>query len=170
MNDESTIVRKGGETMARYNLVRSKFGLNFTIWIHPDIEEAMRSISEGLELLPVGAFGRFWNSATPLMAYDTSSSGIRTGQEDPRYGIESLGAPLWIVDGRNPEGGFTNLAFLRLVGASEGTGVSFTIRGVVMSEEAVRTLDRRISKALAAFYRTFMLPINLTTFLTSQEN
>lgn len=171
MDPEQVNVSKGGETKYRFNLNRSKMGLNFSIWAHPDIEEGFRLISEGTQPLEVGVFGRSWRSTQPLLAYDTSACVIKGGANDPRFSIDYLGQPLFIPDGRGPGGlgGVVNLSFLRLIGISEGEGVKFAIKGVVFGEEQITKLQIDIAEALKVFHRTFMKPINVTLFVTSQE-
>jgi len=61
-----------------------------------------------------------------------------------------------------------NLSFLRIVGISEGAGVTFSVRGV-HSYEALTKMREKIGEAYRTLYRAYMKPIQMDIIVSTQE-
>ena len=61
-----------------------------------------------------------------------------------------------------------NLSFLRLVGISEGAGVTFAVRGV-HTYEALTQMRESLGEAYKRFYRTYMKPICMSITVSTSE-
>jgi len=170
---EEAVLVKGGEAVIRINIHRNvlsgkfQIGCVLTVWIHPRIEDFVRQMGNG-ELLDVSSMGRYWvatEKEKPLVAYSLSSL---HPSERESFTLDRLGQPL-IQDN---EGGLapkmTNLSILRLVGASEGAGISFGVRGVYTLDQLRRTRDQ-LMDATRQFYLMYLKPVNLSIIVSTQE-
>lgn len=172
---EVATVSKGGETRIMVELQREvhrpgKEGMTvkLTCKTHPLVEAFMRDLGNG-ETVEVGAHGRYWvpcDKAKPFRAYDlTTSLELVKAPSGTVLNLERLGQPLSERDGRYE---YINLSFLRLVGVSEGAGVSFHIKGVFNTETLKRVRDQ-ITEALYTFYGSYLKPLNLSVIVSTQE-
>lgn len=156
-------VIKSGGAMVRVGLLRTKDGLLLSPWIHPAMEELLRSWGNE-EMLDVGLYGRGWTVPAgdpPMRIWNLT--------QDP--GVMKVGDASFAINrpGRSiSEGGVLNLAFLRIVGASEGIGRAFLIKGVY-TPEFIQDLGRSIANASARFYSLWMRPINISVTVSIQE-
>lgn len=159
-------VMKRGETVISITLSRGRSGLSVTVKAHPQVEEFAQSFSSG-EHTDVRTFGRYW---TPL-------------READRLWVYSYYQPLLEANGKpdsrvsytlNKPGGLlfedevANISFLRLVGVSEGAGVSFNVKGVY-SLDLLRQIRDRVMEASKQFYVTYLKPVDLTVMVSTQE-
>lgn len=167
---ENTSVVKGGEVCIDFSLERSSEGLKGIIKAHPRVEEFMKNLSGG-DLVQVGTVNRYWvptkTSGVPLNAYGLNTKIDTFGAQDMDFTIDRLGAPLLeaIPDYRKER---INLSFLRLVGISEGAGVSFNIKGVYSKELVTKMLDG-IGIGLRKFYIDFIRPMNVNVQISLQS-
>lgn len=168
---ENALVVKGGEVCIDFGLERSSKGLTAIIKTHTRVEEFMRGLSSGGELIQVGSANRYWlpfKETEPLTAYsiNTKLEGYG-GAADADYHLDRLGAPLIEVnpDYRKER---INLSFLRLVGVSEGMGVTFSIRGVYSKDMVNKMLDS-IGIGLRKFYIDFIRPMNVNVQISLQS-
>lgn len=65
-------------------------------------------------------------------------------------------------------GPIVNLSFIRLVGASEGAGITFGVKGV-HSLESLRDTKERIGAAFRSFYTRYLMPVDLTAIVSTRE-
>lgn len=165
---------KQGETCISVAFQRSQGGLTISVHAIPPIEEFMSILAEG-ETKEVKTFGRYWSpigkEGKPLMSYQTFTKmePIYANTRDV-FVFDKCGAP--IMEVVNSMGGTptyqVNMSFLRLVGISEGPGVSFGVKGVY-TMEAVRTMRARIAEGARLFYVTYLQPIHLTASVITQD-
>ncbi len=172
---EVAVVSKGGETRIMVELQREvhrpgKDGitLRVAIKVHPAVEAFFSELGKG-ETVEVGAYGRYWipcEKEKPLLAYDIQIplEPVR-GVSGGVVNLERLGHPL--LD-RSDRYDLINMSFLRLVGASEGAGVSFHLKGVYTTDTLKKTRDL-ITEASSAFYLAYMKPLNLSVIVSTQE-
>ena len=158
-------ITKGGVQRIKVTLCRSKVGVTVAVKTHPDIEEFFSSLASGRTVL-VEAYGRFWQSIEPvghLYAYAPALPSPANTLDDPAlFTISSLGQPLL------SDTGVVNLSFLRLVGSSEGAGVTFSLKGV-SSWAGLEELRDKLTKALKLYYIQYMKPLQFTVTVSTQE-
>jgi hypothetical protein len=158
-------------------------GLTLAVKVHPKVEEFFRGISTG-EQVDVKGAGRYWigvDKAAPLMAYSLAENiPLLTVDAKRRARFDWLARQLVTPIGSQPaaEGGELgggnnkgydiNLSFLRLVGISEGAGITFQLKGVY-SDDAVEAMHDHIGVATKAFYQTYMKPVNLAVQIVTTE-
>lgn len=181
MEIEEGLLIKGGEAVTRINIHRSpiagKFGVGFlvTVWIHPRIEEFIRSLGNS-EVLDVKSMGRYWvpieNTKELSVYYMSTSLGMQSA-DGGYFTLDRPGQPLI----QSEEGGMIghkgppsviNLSILRLVGASEGAGVTFGVRGVY-TLDALRRMRDQLMDASRQFYVTYLKPVDLSIVVSTQE-
>lgn len=174
MNIDTDVIglSKGGEVRAMVTLGRGMgkdgHGATLTIKVHPAVEEYMRELGAG-ETVEVGTQGRHWSPVlkeVPFLAYELNHpiEGVKT-PSGLSVGLDRLGSPL---TERMDRGEFVNLSFLRLVGASEGVGVGFKIKGVY-SDASLKKMRDQISESLRQFYLSYIRPINLAIVMSTQD-
>lgn len=179
---QDTTLVKGGEQKIQIILRRGSGGLNLTIKTVPEIEEFFRTTagSEGATT-PIAAAGRHWypiGRDTPLLAYTLARTfdpiKMDNGGAVIGVGFTGLGRPLLeAYDGGDggiirTSGMTLNMSFLRLVGISEGLGVSFGVKGVFTTEN-VLNLRNLIGEANKAFYSTYLKRIGLVVTTSVQQ-
>jgi hypothetical protein len=162
---------KRGETVIRTTIERSPSGLTVQIQTHPSVEAFMRGLGDGLTQ-DVRASGRLWQPLGPndpgLVAYNmTTLLGPFTSYDGSMVRMDQVGNSLLGGGGGAPSS--VNLSFLRLLGTSEGNGVTFVLKGSVMSTDALANLRDKIGRAQDALYKMYLLPVNFTTMLITQE-
>ena len=150
-------VTKGGVCRILVTLHRTHLGVTVNVKTHPDVEEFMRALGNGESNL-VGAYGRYWKPLErPLYVYSMNE---HLASSD-LYDLNSIGLPLEM----NAK---INLSFLRLVGVSEGAGVSFSLRGVY-SRDGLQSLLHAITTTGKQFYIDYIKPVHLTVMVSTQE-
>lgn len=162
MSDESqtAVVVKGGVTPIEVSLRRTGVGLEVNVKLLPEVEDFMRTLGAG-RTVPVNDYGRHWVpqlKSVPFIAYDLLE---RIDGEQEMYRIDAIGQPLSYE-------GYTNLAFLRLVGASEGAGAGFFLKGVY-STQALRTLKESIASSARQFFIEYLRPLDMVVKVSTQE-
>lgn len=166
MKPEERLEIKKGETILQLGLNRSAKGLIISCKAHPTIEEFFRSF--GGELQQVSAHGRYWapvnNPLPPVYAIGDRGILKPLPFEGGHYSLMSVGGP---ISGADVE--ITNISFLRLQGISEGSGVTFAVKGV-FTREAVRALRDQLNGAIRRFYLDFLKPMDITLTLSTTEN
>lgn len=175
--DLDAAVVKRGETVIITTLSRSARGLTVRCKAHPNVELFMKGLSEpDTPPVEVGVADRYWlpppGSKTPLLAYRLSQN-----LESPR-GVS--GAPLFVFDKLarpliDQEGDEmphrdqpVNLSYLRLVGISEGMGVTFDIRGIY-DLTLLESMLEKIKHAQQQFYVQYIRPVNLSVIVSTHE-
>ncbi len=156
------------------SLIDSGIGLTVTVKVHPAIEDFVRSLGTGEELA-VRTYGRHWIPLLgdkPFLVHDLAAEfdpGVCLLDSKHSYTLNKIGWPI-SEQTAMPHGtaDILNLSFIRLVGASEGAGVRFGIRGV-FTLEATEKLARQIEQASKAFYIAYMKPIDITVVTSIQE-
>lgn len=147
-------------------LKRNRDGLRVTVKLNPKVEEFFRTMVEGAGTQDAATFGRYWRSDKPLPLYHLADklAGIQYPKKASDnfigYRLDQPGNKLQVGDG------YINLSFLRLAGASEGDGVSFTVVGVY-GEDGVLDLNSGIEQAIEHFYRNYLKPVTVTTIISS---
>lgn len=174
MNDVQSVnvvgeVIKHGESCIRIVLHRTALGLSLQVKVHPIVEDFIRDLGNG-EKMDIGIVGRHWvnlkDASKPLMAY------VIPGMAIPSLGGirvtlgEGLGQPLVMLDDGKPilkgqeRADAINISFLRLVGASEGIGVTFGVKGVY-GKETLEKLRDNLVRAARLFYIEYLQPMDL---------
>lgn len=170
---EASVV-KGGELCLRVNLMRSDYGIRMTVKTSPLIEKFMRNLGPGTAQ-DINNHARGWlpiEADKPIMIYDIERHGLGSlGSAGNRYSLIYPGRQLDIsAEIGVPD--VVNLSFLRIVGVSEGEGVSFHIKGAVHSLEGLRDIKNKIGTACRNLYVDYIRPVDLTvsvTQISSQE-
>jgi hypothetical protein len=151
---------KGGQTPIEVSLRRVGVGIEVNVKILPDIEDFMKELGGGRQVR-VDSYGRHWlprQKGTTLLAYDLNEH-VDGGRD--LYRMDILGSPI------NYDG-HTNLSFLRLVGASEGAGAGFYVKGVY-SLDALRMMKQNISTAARQLFIDYIRPIDMIVKVSTQE-
>lgn len=174
---EDAIVEKRGENVIWVSLTRKKNPLLVSVKIHPRVEELVRGWGTGLDEPVQG--GRWWKptqGGPPLRVWnlDLARDRIFDSGGGSRYRINAAGRPLIFSDGDDERADarreqMLNLSFIRLVGASGPDGVSFEIAEGVHSLPELRKLADQIKVAGRRFYIDFLMPVDLTVVVSTQE-
>src|SRR4051812_27742418 len=149
------VIVKKGETILQARVKRSSRGLVIQAKAHPMIEEFFRDRAGKQEPLPINNYGRGWTRMPEypeLLVYHDPAGGSSPfaswkptgGDEKCYFALHQPGHPL-LIDVKAPGDGI-NMAFLRLVGISEGMGIAFSQKGVY-TEEEVKRIAMRIQQA-----------------------
>jgi hypothetical protein len=148
---------------------RSHGRLLVSIKVHPAIENLLKDWGGG-EVLTAGDFtGRNWVTSRDLTAWFLANDPGHLSYDRGAYALNLLGGPLLYSEAESGiKGGLLNLSFLRLCGISEGEGVSFDIKGIY-STEYIRDLAEKIKLATRRFYVDYLLPIDVTVMVQTQE-
>jgi hypothetical protein len=166
---------KNGERVVSIDIARTKkrladVGFLVTVKVHPTIEEFFREMMQGQEPSPITTWGRQWVQVgdTPLLAYHLHSdlSGPRGG--NTLFRLDYVGKSALTFKDPSTHENCTNLGFLRMVGISEGAGVTFGVRGVY-ERDTLRAMQDSVLRASARFYEQYLKPINLSIHVSTQE-
>lgn len=175
-------VNKSGETFLQTILERSKGGVKLTVRAHPRLEQLMASVCDGQAPVEVRLVGREWvfgadQKATAYNLVGNEFAGVKSAAGTAyQYRLDKLGAPLLTsnddaerrVLGANSQK-VINLSFLRLVGISEGVGVSFEIKGV-RTKEGIRELSEAIGQASRSFYEQYVRDLRMVATLSVMQS
>ncbi len=169
MND--TILSKRGEEVIRTTLRRTKGGIRVTVKVHPTVEALFQSWALD-EKWHVADFGREWEQIgeEPLECWAVIKAGEATMLSGFAMRLDSPGRQLyWAKSQDRLAGGKEfNFSFIRLVGASRPEGVSFDVRGAY-SLEYLKRLNEMIKESGRRFYSDYLLPVDLTVSVVTQE-
>ena len=164
MSEEVSVnIIKRGETCIQISLHRTPMGVTLNSKCHKGVEEFMRGLGTGRKV-DVDTVGRYWRAVpaeATLQAYDLTQS-IGREDEGSKFRLDHLGHPL-IEDN-----GSVNLSFLRLVGISDGAGISFGIKGVY-SLSHLRNIQNQLGRCAREFYVSYMQPCDLTVSVSTGE-
>ena len=167
---EISTVTKSGTIVTQVTISRSPKGVSLTVTAQPAVEEFARALGDG-DSQDVRVYGRYWHQIgnMPLRIYNHDSKLVKLEMlsvEDQgskiAFRYDQPGHPLY--DGN----GCLNLSFLRLVGISEGAGVTFGVSGVYTLENLRRIRDH-ISVAGRKFYVHYMRPVDLSVTISTQD-
>jgi hypothetical protein len=162
-------VVKSGITCATVQFRRSQGGLSVTVKVTPEIEALMKSWGSG-ESSPVTDYGRQWvqqKGGAPLRVWSLGRDPGQLHAGSCYYRISKPGEALILDEGQSGLlGGLVNMSFLRLVGVSEGNGVTFELRGV-HTLESLRALAEKVKVCIRRLYTDFLMPIDISVSLTS---
>jgi hypothetical protein len=155
-------------TVLQLGIKRSKRGIIITAKADKIIEDLFASWSAGQNDVSPQSHGRMWeappNGALPpiyaLGIIPDNGKGLTTSQGRP-YRIDRVGVLI------NDDTG-TNIGFLRFRGISEGSGITFVIKGVY-SSDAVRQMAQDVREAVKHFYINFIKPIDVVVTMSTQE-
>lgn len=180
LTSETTIVKRG-ETVLQFTLSRHQIGLAMRVKAHPLIEDFIRSMSgPEVSTLDVKASGRHWH---PLMFDSKEVDGklvkvpkvltayrfTSTPAKEQGFTLDYLGSPLIINPAEDgPRTPLVNLSWLRLVGISEGLGITFGVKGV-QSYDAMVIMKDQIAEGMKVFYTKYLKPADLTVTIATQE-
>lgn len=167
-------VIKNGETCVRVVLHRNGVGLSVQVKTHPRVEDFMRSLGNG-EKIDSTIVGRHWTPVVggSLFAYVIPT--LKTPTNGCPLTVDALGGPLVILHDeaqpvfraavagqrqQQPNLDMVNISYLRLVGTSEGIGVTFNVKGV-FGATGLRKLRDDICVTCRQFYIEYMQPMDL---------
>lgn len=160
---------------------RNRVGLIIRIRARRDVEDYMASLGQGRRS-PVSAYGDLWENAAleggELEYYEADNR----LEPNKLYSLDSIGN-LPIIErnaggraNRLDDGGFratsspdelTNLAFLRLVGISDESGVTVGIVGP-FSNEYIKRLKTLLLNATKQFLHDYVVPITINLQVVSR--
>lgn len=162
--------QKKGSIVLQMSFIRNERGLSISVKSASEVEELLRSWSGGDAMLS-GEYEREWRAPK-----DPSGKGLQVWNliQDPGklimtggfYTLSRPGGKLIFAE-RSQQ--IVNLSFLRLVGISSGNGVQFEIPGVY-SLDFVKDIQGKINQAAKQFYSDYLLPIELSLIIQTQEN
>lgn len=163
---------KEGDTVIHLGFRRHREGLFLNVKTHPSVEEWFKGLATG-ENSDVRGIGRYWaalDKEAPLMAYNLQEPiPIFSLDSHRQVRFDWLARPLVSnVNGARldeaPMPGSKpldiNLAFLRLVGIGESSGITFQIKGV-FSEAACAAMRDNVLDGCREFYKKYMKSINM---------
>lgn len=163
MDSNGEIVIKKGETCIQVSLRRgNKGGILLRIKAHPALEDLIRGWGNGSQV-DARTMGLGWKSPKTIMVHHLADGLAGVKGSDTPYRLDRVGHPL-----ETPNDKSINLSFLRIVGVSEGEGASFAIPGIYELDD-MRDLASRIKGATRKFYVDYMLPVDLTITMSTQE-
>jgi hypothetical protein len=168
MSDEA-VTNKGGRIQIQTGFHRTAKGLVVTVKTAPEIEEYFNTISNGQKAL-VSTHGRLWQCVEePLAAYviPQGMGDLNALVNKKFYTLNSLGGQM-LFNVHSPDD-CVNLAFIRLVGASEGAGKEFRIRNAIFSLPGLKKIRDLCAEAQRDFYINYMRPVDLTVTISTQE-
>lgn len=148
----------------------SKGQVLVTIRAHPDVEEFMKGLSGSVNdpsIVAVASYGRLWQpvSEEKLQAYELNSTGLNELRTDDGFQVVFNRLGVALIDHGNQ---IINLSHLRLVGISEGAGVTFEIKGLYSDELLIR-MRNLFGSAQKRFYSGFLKPVHLTVTTNTQN-
>jgi len=183
VEEYNAIVKGGGVRAIDIGVSRSKVGVTINVRTVAEVEDFMRSLGTG-ERVNVASSGRYWAPLQTVTKDETT--GVITRVDGPPiyvydlrqaievapiggekyYRLDQPGGPLLSNDGA-----YINLSILRLIGTSEGLGVTFSLKGSVYTEDALKNLKDLLGKAARKFYIDYIRPVDYrgTVILSSQE-
>lgn len=126
-------------------------------WLSTDKDNPLRLYGISRVINPVNGI-RIDRGCQPLV-----DSRNEPPRED-RYGD----APNTSASNKYPSGWYANLSFLRLVGISEGAGVSFVVRGVY-SDQQVKDIHAVLLDGVRRFWTAYLKPMNMCIQVSTQE-
>lgn len=174
---EAAVIKRG-ETCLITTFSRTALGLGIRVKAHAAVELFMRGLAEpDAPPIEVSVVDRYWvptSTKNPLLAYRISQALPSMVQPSgyPLFTLDRLGRPL--LDDREADGPSNardtpvNLSYLRLIGISEGAGVTFNLKGVYSLEE-LRKMEERVAHAQQQFYINYIRPVNLSVIISTQE-
>lgn len=170
MNEIAAVIKRG-ETVIQTTLHRAPIGLSVSVKVHPGIEEFMRRAGGG-ETVPVAASGRYWTplskTAPPLQAYVITPLEPFVIEDGSYVNLEALGYPLILDRNDRWPSNSVNISFLRLVGISEGAGITFGVKGVTSLSGASRLKDK-LALAQIRFYKEYLRPMDFEITVSTSE-
>jgi hypothetical protein len=169
---ESEVV-KNGETCLITTIARTALGLQVRVKAHPAVELFMRGLtSPDSPPVEVNVVDRYWvgDKGTPLLAYRLSTpiEPVKGLDGGPLFTLDRLSRPLLDTDEERGKYNVVNLSYLRLIGISEGAGVTFNVKGVY-SLSVLRQLQEKIAEAQRQFYINYIRPVNVSVIVSTQE-
>lgn len=152
---ETLDIGEGTETAIHISVRRTWDGVLVHAKVHPIVEQFFERWSGGAQDI-VQNFGRQWKAigggvlptAWKFRDPDTEDRGS--------YTIHTLGGPL-ILDEDGPSG-IINISFLRLVGASQESGITIVI-DTLISKKRISEISAKLFKAVEAFYADYLQPL-----------
>lgn len=170
--DDATLMKKG-ETCIQVSVRRSIKGITLSIKTHPSVEALFKSWGDGSHQDVRNYTRGGWDpvGGSVLNIYNLRQDpGDLIADDGLHFRINAPGGPLMIVSPSTGQETTLNMSFLRLVGISEGVGVSFGVKGVY-TIDAIRSLVERIRHASRRIYIAYMRPVDigLQVFTSIQE-
>lgn len=163
---ESTVAKRG-EQIFSLSFRRTDGRVKVIVKAHEVIEDLMRSWGSGERGAVIDFGGRNWVSPTPLEVWDLSPKMAQLlPYGEGYYTINEPGGELFLSDNGIRHGAAVNISFLRIVGVSEG--VEFEVPGV-HSLSFLKETQNRVNGAVKRLYTDFLLPVDLTLQINTQE-
>lgn len=148
--------------------VKEYIGATLSVKALPVLEDFIKSLGNGSKH-PIEAFGRQWTSLPgepDLAVYELS----RTLSPLANISLDIPGQSLEFRDKNSSSGGklLINLSFLRLVGISEGAGLTIGLKDVYTKEDLIK-LHNDLGRAMKLFCDEFLCPVDLTCTISSYQ-
>lgn len=148
--------------------IQNSVGLTVTVKVLPLIEAYFKDLAQE-ESATVGSLGRHWiqkEGQTLRVWMPRVNFEPEGGSVNKVYALDGVGHPLLGPIERDEP--IVNLSFLRLEGASEGSGVSFGLKGVY-TVDAIRKMRDLVSTATRRFYIDYIRPVDVSVAIVTQE-
>lgn len=152
-------VIKGGVSWFDIAITRGPKGLEIYLKTDPRIEEFVKSLGSGKKDT-IDVYGRMWFSLT---GKDLEIHQLEKNVQSGSYTLDAVSEGF-----KSQRDGRTNLSFLRIVGIGDPGGVKFGISGP-FSKTHVRELMGDVINETRSLIRDYIVPVNITLRITSQE-
>lgn len=163
------VVAKRGEEVFIISFRRLSGTIRVYVKAHPTLENLMKSWGSGVSGSIYDFGGRNWIFPPPgPEVWDISAIPVVNRQyQDGYYTLFTPGHELYQETQLNGlQGGLVNISYLRLVGISQG--IEFELAGV-HSVGWLQDCQRRSTAAVKRLYIDYLLPIDLTAQVVTQE-
>lgn len=156
-----------GNLTGEPSTAKSFIGATLSVKALPLLEDFLKSLGSG-EKQPVDAFGKQWAhlpGEPELKVYELS----KTLSPLSNISLELPGQSLEFRDKQTLGGKMIiNLSFLRLVGISDGAGLTIGLKDVYTKEDLIK-LHNDLGRAMKLFCDEFLCPVDLTCTISSYQ-
>ena len=162
---------KSDETVIQCVFERNREGVKFSVKVSPQIEDLIQSWGNG-DKQQVQVYGRYWSPIPTGRDLSVWSLNVNPGlvgvSESLAFRIDQPATGLLLPPAGRVE--IVNMSFLRLVGASEGDGVTFGVKGVAWSPNEARRVCGLIKEASRVFYVNYLKPVHVVVQVVTRED
>lgn len=135
-------------------------GIDITVRALPEIEQFMKNLGRGRKD-PIESYGGMWIKPDER-SLDVYALAQGLSEDRVNYTIAYPGREIILDDD------VVNISFLRLAGISEGTGVTFTLAGVMSAKERI-DLRNKFSRAVRQFCLDYITPTKVSVVIEGNE-
>lgn len=156
-------INKGGINWGHVSVDRRSSGVEVWARLSPEVEELIKSSSEGGGTYTNGieSFGRNWVGIAP--SKDLKVYSLERSLDTATYTLGGICGPL--KDSKNR----VNLSFLTIVGIGQPNGVRLLMKGPAQAEQVIE-FGRGVQKSINYFLREYLIPVHIgINIIVSEE-